>query len=81
MVILSQVDKERAVCEKVAYYTEHGFMKSEAVRKVMVDFAYTTEAAIYGICGGIKKKQWLIMPLMSHLKVAIQSKKQRLSLA
>lgn len=56
MVILSQADKEQAVCEKVAYYTKHGFMKSEAVRKVMVDFAYTTEAAIYGILRRNKKR-------------------------
>lgn len=49
MVINGQKDKERAVCDKITYYTEHGFKKSEAVRKVMADFSYTTEAAIYNI--------------------------------
>ena len=56
MVINGQKNKERAVCEKVAYYMEHGFKKSEAVRKVMVDFCYTTEASIYNVLRRNKKK-------------------------
>jgi hypothetical protein len=55
MITMGQRDKERAVCEKVAYYVEHGFKKSEAVRKTMVDFCYTTEASIYNILRRNKK--------------------------
>ncbi len=56
MVINGQKNKERAVCEKVDYYMRHGFKKSEAVRKVMVDFCYTTEASIYNILRRNKKQ-------------------------
>lgn len=52
---MGQKDKERAVCEKVAHYIEHGFKKSEAVRKTMVDFYYTTETSIYNILRRNKK--------------------------
>ncbi len=41
--------KEESVCAMVDIYIRQGFKKSEAVRKVMVDFKYATEAAIYGI--------------------------------
>lgn len=57
MVIQGQKEKERAVCEKIAFYTSHGFKKSEAVRKVMVDFSYTTEGAIYHILRRNKQRQ------------------------
>lgn len=49
MIINGQKEKERAVCERVAYYIEHGFKKSEAVRKTAVDFLYSTEASIYNV--------------------------------
>lgn len=55
-MVKGQKEKERAVCEKVAYYVEHGFKKSEAVRQVMVDFMYSTEAAIYAILRRNKEK-------------------------
>ncbi len=46
---LSQKDKERKVCESVFQYVKQGLLKSEAVRRTMSDFNYSTEAAIYGI--------------------------------
>lgn len=49
MIMTGQEDKERAVLEKIAFYMKHGYKKSVAVRKVMVDFSYATEASIYGI--------------------------------
>lgn len=58
MVIKSQKQKERSICEAVESYMKHkGFKKSEAVRRVMVDFNYTTEAAIYGILKRNKERE------------------------
>lgn len=56
MVIKSQKDKERMVCLSIDKYMEQGFKKSEAVRRTMSDFNYSTEAAVYGILRRYKKK-------------------------
>lgn len=48
--------KEENVCAMVDSYVRQGFKKSEAVRKVMVDFQYATEAAIYGILRRCKER-------------------------
>lgn len=48
-MIITHRAKEESVCAMVDTYVRQGFKKSEAVRKVMVDFKYATEAAIYGI--------------------------------
>ncbi len=53
---LSQKDKERKVCESVFQYVKQGLLKSEAVRRTMSDFNYSTEAAIYGILRRNRKK-------------------------
>lgn len=58
MVIKSQKQKERSICEAVeSYMMRKGFKKSEAVRQVMVDFNYATEAAIYGILKRNKERE------------------------
>lgn len=46
---ISQKEKERNICKSVQEYMKQGFLKSEAVRRTMSDFNYSTEAAIYGI--------------------------------
>lgn len=56
MVIKSQKDKERMVCLSIDKYMKQGFKKSEAVRRTMSDFNYSTEAAIYGILKRNKEK-------------------------
>lgn len=46
---VSQKEKEQNICESVQKYVRQGLLKSEAVRRTMSDFNYSTEAAIYGI--------------------------------
>ena len=56
MVITSQKAKERMVCLSVDKYIKDGLKKSEAVRRTMSDFNYSTEAAVYGILRRNKEK-------------------------
>jgi hypothetical protein len=49
MVIKSQKEKEKFICAAIDKYLASGLKKSEAVRRVMSDFNYATEAAIYNI--------------------------------
>ena len=55
MVIKSQKEKEKLICAAIDKYLGNGLKKSEAVRRVMSDFNYLTEAAIYNICKRNKK--------------------------
>ena len=56
MVIISQKEKERMICLLVDKYIKDGLKKSEAVRRTMSDFNYSTEAAVYGILRRNKEK-------------------------
>lgn len=55
MVIKSQKEKEKFICAAIDKYLGNGLKKSEAVRRVMSDFNYLTEAAIYNIYKRNKK--------------------------
>ncbi len=55
MVIKSQKEKEKFICAAIDQYLGSGLKKSEAVRQVMSDFNYATEAAIYNIYKRNKK--------------------------
>ena len=58
MVITNQKDKERSICKAVKTYMERdGYNKAKAVRQVMVDYNYATEAAIYGILKRNKERE------------------------
>lgn len=58
MVIKSQREKERSICEAVKTYMElRGLKKTEAVRQVAVEYNYATEAAIYGILKRNKERE------------------------
>lgn len=58
-MIKSQKEKEDAVYLKVNEYRRHGYKKSAAVRKVMEEFMYSTEAAIYGILKRVEERNKL----------------------
>lgn len=55
MVIKSQKEKEKLICAAIDKYLASGSKKSEAVRRVMSDFNYLTEAAVYNIYKRNKK--------------------------
>ena len=55
-MIKSQKEKEDAVYAKVNEYRRNGYNKSAAVRKVMEEFMYSTEAAIYGILKRVEER-------------------------
>lgn len=53
----TQKEKEDAVYDKVVAYQRSGDIKSVAVRKVMSDFMYSTESAIYGILKRVAQRR------------------------
>lgn len=57
MVYRTQKEKEEAVYDRVDAYVRQGERKSNAVRMVMADFCYSTEAAIYGILKRVKERR------------------------
>lgn len=57
MVYTTQKEKEDAVYDKVNAYLRQGVKKSIAVRKVMVEYMYSTECAIYNILKRVKERR------------------------
>lgn len=57
MVYNTQKEKEDAVYDKINVYLRQGDNKSVAVRKVMAEFYYATECAIYNIIKRVEKRR------------------------
>lgn len=54
---MTKKEKEDAIYDKVLAYQREGELKSVAVRKVMTEFMYATESAIYGILRRVKQRR------------------------
>lgn len=57
MVYRTQKEKEDAIYDKVDEYVRQGEKKSYAVRRVMAEFYYATESAVYCVLKRVKERR------------------------
>ena len=57
MFYRTQKEKEDAIYDKIDAYVQQGEKKSNAVRKVMAEYCYSIEAAIYCIIKRVKERR------------------------